>query len=179
MQDDTNMDEDEPLDLITKNVYELQKIIKYKKQKLQKDKPRRKDKVNADRKQEPARERETEKQQKEKEREQDRERSDVMVLEGHTSKVRHYFSIVEKGHYIACIWSGDSSARIWTIGDGPCNSTIRRRPPNVLVLKHLESQATQKNKDSEGTLLATGCYDGQARIWKRSDMEHETGCLLA
>ncbi|KAL3359066.1 hypothetical protein AABB24_015900, partial [Solanum stoloniferum] len=67
--DDTNMDEDKPLDLITKNVYELQKIIKYKKQKLQKDKPRRKDKVNADHKQEPARERETEKQQKEKERE--------------------------------------------------------------------------------------------------------------
>ncbi|WMV47131.1 hypothetical protein MTR67_040516, partial [Solanum verrucosum] len=69
MQDDTNMDEDKPLDLITKNVYELQKIIKYKKQKLQKDKPRRKDKVNADHKQEPTRERETEKQQKEKERE--------------------------------------------------------------------------------------------------------------
>ncbi|WMV47130.1 hypothetical protein MTR67_040515 [Solanum verrucosum] len=25
---------------------------------------------------------------------------------------------------------------------------------------------------SEGTLLATGCYDGQARIWKRSGKEH-------
>ncbi|KAK4731891.1 hypothetical protein R3W88_024879 [Solanum pinnatisectum] len=41
---------------------------------------------------------------------------------------------VEKGHYIASIRSGDSSARIWTIGDGPCNSTIQRRPPNVLIL---------------------------------------------
>uniref|UniRef100_M1C8I2 WD-40 repeat protein family n=1 Tax=Solanum tuberosum TaxID=4113 RepID=M1C8I2_SOLTU len=119
-KENTNMDEDlqfvEPLDLITKNVYELQKIIKEKKQKLQKNKTRRKDKVNVDHKQEPARER-----------------------------------------------SGDFITRIWTIGDGPCNSTIQRSSPNVLVLKHLESQATEKNKDAtsldsncEDTLLASG-----------------------
>lgn len=82
MQDDTDMDEDfqflQPLDLITKDVYELQKIIKEKKEKLQKDKPRGKDKVNADHvrdhEQEPIKEREREKQQREKERERDRER---------------------------------------------------------------------------------------------------------
>nr|XP_004252824.1 WD40 repeat-containing protein HOS15-like [Solanum lycopersicum] len=159
--DDTDMNEDfkllEPLDLITKDVDELRKIIKEKKEKVQKGK------VNADHKREPTRNSEMEKQQK------DRERSDVMVLEGHTSEV------------FACAWSpegsllasgsGDATARIWTIGDGPCNSTI----PNVLVLNHLESQATEENKDvtsldwnREGTLLATGSYDGQARIWKRS-----------
>ncbi|KAG5573445.1 hypothetical protein H5410_063211 [Solanum commersonii] len=170
---DIDMDEDfkllEPLDLITKDVDELRKIIKEKKEKVHKDKPKGKDNANADHKREPTREREMEKQQKEKEREQDRERSDVMVLEGHTSEV------------FVCAWSpegsllasgsGDATARIWTIGDGPCNSTI----PNVLVLNHLESQATEENKDvtsldwnSEGTLLATGSYDGQARIWKRS-----------
>ncbi|XP_060173389.1 WD40 repeat-containing protein HOS15-like isoform X1 [Lycium barbarum] len=240
--DDTDMDEDfqflQPLDLITKDVYELQKIIKEKKEKLQKDKPRRKDKANADHERdherESAREREKEKQQKQKERERDRERSeknkekekrkdrekpredimdvklsgekeaarreengkagdlepmeictdstslpceipscDVMVLEGHTSEV------------FVCAWSpeesvlasgaGDSTARIWTIGDGPCNSTIQRGPPNVVVLKHLRSRATENNKDvttldwnGEGTLLATGSYDGQARIWNRA-----------
>ncbi|KAG5572904.1 hypothetical protein H5410_062670 [Solanum commersonii] len=43
--------------------------------------------------------------------------------------------------------SQDSTARIWTIGDGPCNSTIQRRTPNVLVLKPLESRATEEHKD--------------------------------
>ncbi|WMV57480.1 hypothetical protein MTR67_050865 [Solanum verrucosum] len=98
--------------------------------------------------------------------------SDLMVLEGHTSEV------------FTCAWSpegsllasasGDSTARIWTIGDGPCNSTIQRRTPNVLVLKPLESRATEENKDvttldwnSEGTLLATGSYGGKVRIWNR------------
>jgi len=106
MQDDADMDEDfkllEPLDLITKDVDELRKIIKEKKEKVQKDKPRGKDKANADHKREPTREREMEKQQKEKEPEQDREKSDVIVLEGHTSEVRHDFSI---GYliYIFCV----------------------------------------------------------------------------
>ncbi|KAK4354718.1 hypothetical protein RND71_026912 [Anisodus tanguticus] len=240
--DDTDMDKDfqflQPLDLITKDVYELQKIIKEKKEKLQKDKPRRKDKANADHERnherEPAREGEKEKQQKEKERERYRERSeknkekekrkdkerpredimnsklsgekeaarheenkkggdlepmeictvstslpceipscDVMVLEGHTSEV------------FVCAWSpegsvlasgsGDSTARIWTIGDGPCNSTFQSGPPNSVVLKHSRSRANEKSKDvttldwnGEGTLLATGSYDGQARIWDRA-----------
>ncbi|XP_049399060.1 WD40 repeat-containing protein HOS15-like [Solanum stenotomum] len=171
--DDTDMDEDfkllEPLDLITKDVDELRKIIKEKKEKVQKDKPRQKDKANADHKREPTREREMEKQQKEKEPEQDREKSDVMVLEGHTSEV-FVCAWSPKGSLLAS-GSGDATARIWTIGDGPCNSTI----PNVLVLNHLEIQATEENKDvtsldwnSKGTLLATGSYDGGARIWKRS-----------
>ncbi|XWS33545.1 hypothetical protein CRYUN_Cryun22dG0092200 [Craigia yunnanensis] len=96
--------------------------------------------------------------------------SDVTILEGHTSEV------------CACAWSptgsllasgsGDSTARIWTIADGLCKSGAQNSPLNVLVLKHVKGRTNEKSKDvttldwnGEGTLLATGSYDGQARIW--------------
>jgi len=89
----------------------------------------------------------------------------VTVLEGHSSEV------------FVCAWnpvnpsllasgSGDSTARIWRVtgsgGDeGHC----------VAELKHFTS-GQEKSKDvttldwnSEGSLLATGSYDGLARIW--------------
>ncbi|XP_050906823.1 WD40 repeat-containing protein HOS15 [Lathyrus oleraceus] len=96
--------------------------------------------------------------------------SDVITLEGHTSEV------------CACAWSptgsllasgsGDSTARIWTIDEGRCKSDSRSDSSNVLVLPHLRGISNEKSKDvttldwnGEGTLLATGSYDGQARIW--------------
>ncbi|OAY36004.2 WD40 repeat-containing protein HOS15 isoform X2 [Manihot esculenta] len=96
--------------------------------------------------------------------------SDVMILEGHTSEV------------CACAWSptgsllasgsGDSTARIWTIPEGTSRSGLQNSPLNVLVLKHVKGRTNEKSKDvttldwnGEGTLLATGSYDGQARIW--------------
>ncbi|KAK4726191.1 hypothetical protein R3W88_031108 [Solanum pinnatisectum] len=187
--DDTDMDEDfrflEPLDLITKNVSELQQMIKEKKEKVQKDKANADNELNHER--EPARDMEKEKNGNAEDLEPmdictdstsspcEISSCDVMALEGHTSEV------------FVCAWSpegsllasgsGDSTARIWTIGDGPGNSTIQRMPPNVKVLKHLESRATEENNDvttldwnSKGTLLATGSYDGQARIWTRSGL---------
>ncbi|KAG8080821.1 hypothetical protein GUJ93_ZPchr0007g5339 [Zizania palustris] len=98
--------------------------------------------------------------------------ADVTVLEGHSSEV------------FACAWSpagsllasgsGDSTARIWTIPDGPCGSLTQSCPPGVHVLKHFKGRTNEKSKDvttldwnGEGTLLATGSYDGQARIWSR------------
>ncbi|PHT96621.1 hypothetical protein BC332_34453 [Capsicum chinense] len=65
--------------------------------------------------------------------------------------------------------SGYSTARIWTIGDGPCNSHMQNGPVNVMVLKNFKGRTNKKNKDvstilewnGEGNLLATGSYDGQ------------------
>ncbi|XP_071925215.1 WD40 repeat-containing protein HOS15-like isoform X1 [Coffea arabica] len=258
--DNAEVDEDfqflQPLDLITKDVHELQKIIKEKKENLQRDKPNEKEKDDLENGQEhehePSKEREKEKQQKEKEQERekidkDRERekgkekekvhedltdtkmvvdttgtkmemvvdtidtkivvdssgprheedgingeqepmeicasstslpceisnSDVTVLEGHASEV------------FACAWSpegsllasgsGDSTARIWSIGEGQSSCSVENGAPNVLVLKHFKGRTNEKSKDvttldwnGEGMLLATGSYDGQARIWNRN-----------
>ncbi|GAU12534.1 hypothetical protein TSUD_182480 [Trifolium subterraneum] len=99
--------------------------------------------------------------------------SDVTILEGHTSEV------------CACAWcpsgsllasgSGDSTARIWAIPEGRCKPGSQSVPPDALVLKHVRGKTNEKSKDvttldwnGEGTLLATGSYDGQARIWTTS-----------
>nr|XP_043636512.1 WD40 repeat-containing protein HOS15 isoform X2 [Erigeron canadensis] len=302
---DTDMDEDfsfiQPIDLITKDVYELQQMIKEKKQGLQKGKSREKNKENStsarEHEQELAREREKElakerereieqellrererersharekekeqerqhvrerekkielehqrekekeKQQRDKERElekekmeRDRERererererdrdkakhkekknediddgrcdddkmqvkreetvkeegaepmeidtnstslsslipnSDVTVLEGHTSEV--FVCAWSPAGSLLASGSGDSTARIWTVGDGPCSSNSQKGPLDVAVLKHYRGRTNDKSKDvttldwnGEGTLLATGSYDGQARIWTK------------
>lgn len=80
--DNAEVDEDfqflQPVDLITKDVHELQKIIKEKKENLQRDKLKEKEKDASENGQghehEPSKEREKEKQEKEKE--QERERTD-------------------------------------------------------------------------------------------------------
>ncbi|XP_052201687.1 WD40 repeat-containing protein HOS15-like [Diospyros lotus] len=236
---DAEIDEDfsflQPLDLITKDVYELQKIIKERKSKLQQDSHKEKEKGNEfdrENQRDHAQEREKEKQLKEKERERDRGKlekdkerekgkekenqlenptdtkeggdkgntkheengncgepepmdictssisvpreipsSDVIVLEGHTSEV-FVCAWSPAGSYLAS-GSGDATARIWTIGDGPCSSTMQTEC-SAVVLKHCKGRTSEKSKDvttldwnGEGTLLATGSYDGQARIWNR------------
>lgn len=43
--------------------------------------------------------------------------------------------------------SGDSSARIWTIVDGPSISSVQDGPLNVAVLKHFKGRTNEKSKD--------------------------------
>ncbi|KAF9102737.1 hypothetical protein BGX27_010870 [Mortierella sp. AM989] len=91
--------------------------------------------------------------------------SDAISLRGHTADV------------FVCSWNpslpsllasgaGDATARLWQI---PTGSDEALQDP--IVLKHLPS-LTDTNKDvttmdwnASGTLLATGFFDGQARIW--------------
>ncbi|KAJ8278828.1 hypothetical protein COCON_G00058940 [Conger conger] len=95
--------------------------------------------------------------------------SKAMVLRGHESEV------------FICAWnpvsdllasgSGDSTARIWNLSENSTGSSTQ------LVLRHCIREGGQdvpSNKDvtsldwnSEGTLLATGSYDGFARIWTK------------
>ncbi|KAB1200294.1 F-box-like/WD repeat-containing protein TBL1XR1, partial [Morella rubra] len=255
-QSDADLDEDfsflQPLDLITKDVYELRQIVKDKRKSLHRERDKDKDKdkdKELDREQEGECVRAEKDKEKEKPQEEQPERemvtdqedkvdvkqedngvcggpepmdistnstsqaceipsSEVTILEGHSSEV------------CACAWSptgsllasgsGDSTARIWTIGDGSSRSGSSG-PLNVLVLKHVKGRTNEKSKDvttldwnlqvfvlllngrtvlfemlgdflvhhtialglhtndiglvGEGTLLATGSYDGQARIW--------------
>ncbi|GJN38457.1 hypothetical protein PR202_gb27496 [Eleusine coracana subsp. coracana] len=191
----------EPLEIITKDVEELQQIVKKRKRERaqhEAEKVKGKDKERSDKderrtggererdrhdkEKEPEREDRAEKdreQEKEKEKEKDKEKqqteridkakpeedslagggpvpmdvsttaheitcNNVTVLEGHSSEV------------FACAWSpagsllasgsGDSTARIWTIPDGPCG-TVMQSPPGVHVLKHFKGRTNEKSKD--------------------------------
>jgi len=69
--------------------------------------------------------------------------------------------------------SGDSTARIWNIPDGPCHIDHPLMSSPV-ELKHFTNNQ-EKSKDvttldwnAEGSLLATGSYDGIARIWSQN-----------
>lgn len=96
--------------------------------------------------------------------------SEVLELKMHSSEV------------FMCAWnpvftdliatgSGDASARIWQMG-GP-EATAGLGP--VRLLPHGIDPQDRKNKDvttlewsSDGNLLATGSYDGVARVWSRT-----------
>jgi WD40 repeat protein len=67
--------------------------------------------------------------------------------------------------------SGDASARIWEMLGGAAKAGLK----NVKLLPHGTDPRDKKNKDvttlewsSDGEFLATGSYDGVARVWARN-----------
>ena len=63
--------------------------------------------------------------------------------------------------------SGDSTARLWDLSGSPDAAS------HTHILRHV-SQTNDKSKDvttldwiSDGSMLATGSYDGVARIWTK------------
>jgi transducin (beta)-like 1 len=92
--------------------------------------------------------------------------SQVLTLEGHTSEV------------FICAWnpctaqlasgSGDSTARIWTVPSADKSqdsSSIVLNHSGTRTDKHPENDVTTLDWNQDGSMLATGSYDGQARIW--------------
>jgi WD40 repeat protein len=74
--------------------------------------------------------------------------------------------------------SGDATARIWDLSPGADHS-------NALVLRH-QAADSEKPKDvttldwnHDGSLLASGSYDGMARVWTREGECVYSGLALA
>jgi transducin (beta)-like 1 len=92
--------------------------------------------------------------------------SEVMELAQHTSEV-FMCAWNPKFTNLIATGSGDASARIWTLNDDKTSQSI--------LLPHGHDTTDKKNKDvttlewsSSGEVLATGSYDGVARVWSRS-----------
>jgi len=96
----------------------------------------------------------------------------VTTLSGHTSEV--FICAWSPTALLLASGSGDSTARIWRVPEGPCGTRQTGQLERPAVLQHL-SNDKEKSKDvttldwnHNGSALATGSYDGQARIWSAS-----------
>lgn len=92
-------------------------------------------------------------------------KKEISVLEGHESDV--FVCVWNPKYNLIATGSGDGTARIWRVPGDPGESVS---DPIVLQHSHGSEQkdVTTLDWNANGNLLATGSYDGLARIWNRA-----------
>ena len=99
---------------------------------------------------------------------------EVTTLAGHEGEV--FICAWNPSSLLLASGSGDATARIWRVPEGPSGKAQRAQMSEPYVLQHLSQDKSEgKSKDvttldwnHSGSALATGSYDGQARIWSAS-----------
>merc|ERR1719183_202955 len=98
--------------------------------------------------------------------------ADVSTLEGHGSEV--FICAWSPKKPLIASGSSDSTARIWPVFPSAGSNDEQPHINGPIVLEHKSAESTQAASSRDvttldwncyGTMLATGSYDGQARIW--------------
>lgn len=118
---------------------------------------------------------------------------EIVELIGHQSEVIGCAWHPEKKNLLASA-SGDSTVRFWTFPSSASNLyevNPRSVNKNAKVLEHVLIKDTDRSSDvtclewrRDGVSLATGCYDGKARIWSsqgdlQRTLQKHTGPIFA